>query len=76
MDDQSVFWRVIRKSKDPLIHPMGTCRNLESAPIVQVGSNPVETLTTCFLNTCLFSSGMISDLYVPEYSYGKSTFRI
>ena len=71
MDDQSVFWTVIRKSKDPPIHPIGTCRHLESAPTVQLKNESVNALSTCFLDTCLFSSGMLSDLYVPEYSYGK-----
>ena len=73
MDDQSVFWTVIRKSQDPPIYPIGTCRHLESPPTVQLknGSGSVNALSTCFLDSCLFSSGMLSDLYVPEYSYGK-----
>ena len=75
MDDQSVFWTVIRKSKDPPIHPIGTCRHLESAPTVQLKNGSVTALSTCYLDSCLFSSGMLSDLYVPEYSYGKFYFK-
>jgi hypothetical protein len=26
LDDQAVFWRVIRTSSDPKIHPIGPCR--------------------------------------------------
>jgi len=64
LDDQAIFWNVIRKSVDPPILPLGTCKHY---------NNPNELirkeLTTCFLDTCVFSSGMLSNKWVPEYTY-------
>jgi hypothetical protein len=48
---------------DPPILPLGTCRHYNSNESVR------KELTTCFLDTCVFSSGMLSDKWVPEYSY-------
>jgi hypothetical protein len=74
LDDQAVFWRVIRRSLDPPINPIGRCRHLESAPEapdpILGGNHTVLPLSTCDLDLCLFNSGMLSRLYVPEYTYG------
>jgi hypothetical protein len=74
LDDQAVFWKVIRRSSDPPINPMGICKHLESAPkipdLILGGNHTILPLSTCYLNLCLFSSGMLSRLYLPEYTYG------
>ena len=74
LDDQAVFWKVIRRSSDPPINPIGICKHLESAPripdLILGGNHTILPLSTCYLNLCLFSSGMLSRLYLPEYTYG------
>ena len=57
LDDQAVFWKVIRSSHDPPVIALGSCRNF-----VRDGSAKMKnaSLTTCFLDPCVFSSGMIS----------------
>lgn len=76
LDDQAVFWKVIRRSSDPPINPIGICKHLESAPripdLILGGNHTILPLSTCYLNLCLFSSGMLSRLYLPEYTYGAS----
>lgn len=67
LDDQAVFWKVIRQSKDPQIVPLGRCRHYDNQPITS--EQGVQTLVTCLLDTCVFSSGMISRLYEPEMTY-------
>ena len=74
LDDQAVFWKVIRQNSDPAINPIGMCRDVVTVPL---NSNSTDSdqdapLTTCFLDICMFSSGMISGLYVPEFTYGRS----
>ena len=85
LDDQAVFWHVIRRSTDPPVYPLGKCRHVQdgeklNVPIPPVGKSitvvPMtgggesSPLITCVLDSCVFSSGMISRLYVPEYTYG------
>jgi hypothetical protein len=65
LDDQAVFWRVIRQSKDPAINPIQRCHDFTT-------NNPKPFLVTCMLDSCVFSSGMISNMYVPELTYGKN----
>jgi Nucleotide-diphospho-sugar transferase len=81
LDDQAVFWNVIRHTEDPPIYPLGKCRNLEDTEKVTVSYGkrkmkqkevPVkDALTTCVLDACVFSSGMISRYYVPEFTYER-----
>ena len=44
--------------------PLGTCKHYNSPNEVTR-----KELTTCFLDTCVFSSGMLSNKWVPEYTY-------
>jgi hypothetical protein len=62
LDDQAVFWRIIRQSKDPHVIPIQRCRHYQPDK---------PGLVTCMLDTCMFSSGMISEMYKPEMTYGK-----
>ena len=70
-DDQTVFWKVIRQNKDPRIHPIGTCRNLDPVPSNSTYPDQDPPLTTCFLDICMFNSGMLRD-FDPEFKYCKS----
>lgn len=56
LDDQSIFWTMLRQRKDPPVLFSGKCRDLE--PPVE-GSKNESTLRTCVLDPCLFSSGMM-----------------
>ena len=80
LDDQAVFWRVIRQSVDPPVEPLGDCRNYhESNRFLhaslsddgrRLASRTTKTpLVTCVLDPCVFSSGMLSRVWVPEYTY-------
>lgn len=70
LDDQAVFWRIIRQSSNPAILPIGKCREFNRSHESRVVSPPAELeLSTCFLDTCAFSSGMLSRVYVPEFTY-------
>ena len=64
LDDQAVFWRVIRQSVDPQIEPIGDCRHFSHHN--EINAIP---LVTCVLDPCVFSSGMLSRVWVPEYTY-------
>ena len=68
LDDQAVFWRVIRQSQDPPILPLGKCKHHESPPSPPSSpSSPTPPLVTCVLDPCVFSSGMLSRYaYVPN----------
>ena len=85
LDDQAVFWHVIRRSTDPPVYPLGKCRHVQDGEQLKVPVPPVGKdvnivpmpaggdagpLVTCVLDSCIFSSGMISRLYLPEYTYG------
>lgn len=85
LDDQAVFWHVIRRSTDPPVYPLGKCRHVQDGELLKVSVPPVGKdttivpmhvggdagpLVTCVLDSCTFSSGMISRLYLPEYTYG------
>jgi hypothetical protein len=67
LDDQAIFWTVIRQSIDPEILPLGMCGRDEYDLTVF----SINQLTTCYLDTCMFSSGMLSRQYIPEMTYGK-----
>ncbi len=72
LDDQAVFWKVIRQSKDPAILPIGRCRNFNGVnDLLHDSKTNKKYLVTCVLDSCVFSSGMLSRLYVPELTYGK-----
>ena len=81
-----MFWHVIRRSTDPPVYPLGKCRHVQdgeklNVPVPPVGKSVTivpmtgggdsSPLITCVLDSCVFSSGMISRLYVPEYTYGR-----
>jgi hypothetical protein len=55
MDDQSVFWTMVRNRTKLMIHHEGKCRHL----LEEDRSNANQTLVTCVLDPCLFSSGMM-----------------
>ena len=82
LDDQAVFWRVIRQARSPPVMPIGQCRDVDwstekNAP--DVAGHPKGTpysqasqpLVTCVLDPCVFSSGMLSRAWVPEYTYDE-----
>jgi hypothetical protein len=74
LDDQAVFWKVIRASVSPPILPIGECRHFNRPGDLRLkpaaGTSVDEKyLVTCDLNTCKFSSGMLSRQYVPELTY-------
>jgi hypothetical protein len=76
LDDQAIFWKVIRSSKNPTVLPIGKCRNFNSADDLthlysHHGHDHSRNLVSCVLDTCVFSSGMISNVYEPELTYGK-----
>jgi hypothetical protein len=67
---------VIRSSKNPTVLPIGKCRNFNSADDLthlysHHGHDHSRNLVSCVLDTCVFSSGMISNVYEPELTYGK-----
>lgn len=69
-----MFWNVIRRSKDPEILPLGYCEELNDPNKLNKifeSSDVTKVLTTCVLDSCEYSSCMISNHYVPEYTYGK-----
>lgn len=74
LDDQAIFWRVIRTSRDPPVLPIGKCRNFNTAndlASMYQYSTYKRYLISCVLDTCVFSSGMISRVYEPELTIGK-----
>jgi hypothetical protein len=75
LDDQAVFWRVIRLSKDPPIWPLGRCRHIPSIPSNSLyhPQTSQRYLVSCLLDSCVFSSGMLSRLYEPEFTYETLT---
>ena len=71
-DDQAVFWRIIRSSTDPPIVPIGSCKHYHDAEAAKYDTSPSNALVplvTCVLDPCVFSSGMLSRVWVPEYTY-------
>lgn len=55
--------------------PIGKCRNFNSADDLthlysHHGHDHSRNLVSCVLDTCVFSSGMISNVYEPELTYG------
>eukprot|EP00605_Chrysophyceae_sp_TOSAG23-4_P000317 GSChrysophyteH1.ASY1.ANO1.362.1 assembled CDS len=78
LDDQAVFWRVIRESNDPPIVPIGSCAHYDDAMEKQYDNIPENNmgngvdkipLVTCVLDPCVFSAGMLSRVWVPEFTY-------
>jgi hypothetical protein len=55
LDDQSIFWNLMRNRKEPPVLFAGKCHDLDS----KVDSFDEKTLRTCVLNPCEFSSGMM-----------------
>lgn len=73
LDDQAIFWRVIRTSSDPPVLPIGKCRHFNTAndlASMYHYRSQRQYLVSCMLDTCVFSSGMISRVYEPELTYG------
>jgi len=74
LDDQAIFWHVLRTSSDPALLQLGRCRNYEGKDSVEPGVTNLyrvgaDHLVTCYLDECLFSSGMLSRQWVPEMTY-------
>lgn len=74
LDDQAVFWKLIRRSADPAVLPLDKCRHFNSAQDLQDRQTKSggQYLVSCVLDTCSFSSGMLSRVYVPEFTYGRN----
>lgn len=82
LDDQAVFWRVIRQARSPPVMPIGRCRHVNwtdessSAPAVagaakgSVYSEASQPLVTCVLDACVFSSGMLSKVQAVATAIG------
>lgn len=68
LDDQAIFWSVIRRTTDPPIKPIGKCQHYYSNAM-KVKDENSTTLVTCVLDNCVFSSGMLSRQWVPEFTY-------
>lgn len=60
VDDQTLFWNYIRKTHDPEIRPVGEC----STAVYNVSNFTANQLPTCFLDSCMFSMGMVSTVLV------------
>ncbi len=74
LDDQAIFWNVLRTSSDPVVLQLGRCRNYEGKASIEPGVTNLyregyDHLVTCYLDECLFSSGMLSRQWVPEMTY-------
>jgi hypothetical protein len=67
LDDQAVFWHVIRRSQNPFVTHIGKCENYHyTAEMLARKETP---LIACMLDNCAFSSGMLSRLWIPEFTY-------
>ena len=56
--------------------PLQPCRNYNTPDDLKALTHPKSNkryLVSCMLDTCVFSSGMISRMYVPELTYGKQS---
>jgi hypothetical protein len=78
LDDQAVFWKVIRESTEPPIVPIGTCKHYDDAAEKEYDNRKEHNLgngsdllplVTCVLDPCVFSAGMLSRAWVPEFTY-------
>jgi hypothetical protein len=67
LDDQATFWTMIRHTQDPEIVPLGEC---DIAKYNASDFKPNQ-LSTCFLDSCMFSASMLSKVWLPENTYGK-----
>lgn len=75
LDEQAVFWQLLRTSADHKVLPIGSCRNFgneedlqEKEKLVRDGQHP---LISCVLDVCMFNSGMLSKVPIQEEStYG------
>ena len=70
LDDQIIFWRMIRENKDPPINAIGTCRNMDPVPSNSTHPHPDPPITTCFLDICMFASGMLR-YFEQHLRYGE-----
>jgi hypothetical protein len=57
IDDQTIFWKLIRSGPDIPITSVGQCDRQQQANIIP---SPSSTIVTCHLDGCLFSAGSIS----------------
>ena len=66
-------------SQDPPALSIGTCRDYnrpeDLAGLTQYSSKK-RYLTSCYLDVCTFSSGMLSRRYEPELTYGKKSITL
>lgn len=65
LDDQTIFWNILRTSKDPAVLLLGRCRNYQGNSSVESGVTNLyrkgaDHLVSCYLDECVFSSGMLS----------------
>jgi hypothetical protein len=72
LDDQAVFWNVIRRSTDPPAKTIGKCRHFntsqDDAALIDPKSQS-RYLISCILDVCVFNSGALSRFYLPEQTY-------
>lgn len=66
LDDQATFWTMIRHTRDPEIVPVGECDTAK----YNINDFKPNQLTTCWLDSCMFSAAMISKVWLPENTYG------
>lgn len=70
-----MFWKVIRQSQDPPPLPIQRCRDFNTENDQSTLIHPrtkKHYLVSCMLDSCVFSSGMISRMYVPEQTIGET----
>lgn len=62
VDDQTVFWRVMKNSMRPPIKPLGHCRDIDDDNQLVLFNSTLKqrNMVACTLDTCLFSSGMVN----------------
>jgi hypothetical protein len=66
LDDQSIFWKVLRNASHPSVHSLGLCRDDVSAASTAASK---DIFTSCILDTCLFNSGALSRIHPEHFVY-------
>lgn len=86
LDDQTIFWQIIRKVEHPRVVPLPKCKHLQlsntattTAATTTTDSLPKSSTSyshhntvihSCMLDSCMFSSGMISRA-LEMFTFGK-----
>jgi hypothetical protein len=59
IDDQTIFWKHVRSTKDQRISPQPECKDLELSAAEQALPSDQRALVTCHLDGCIFSAGSL-----------------